>query len=159
MIMMSDVIPRAGDVDLQHEWYTLGEKYAVEVNALLDFSEKNGWSQWNGEEPEDKRDHLADSVIQLLRLANEDRLVDEFRRLFPPAHTPLIAYFEEKGQSIEQLLFVEEDKIVFVVGTPFQKRQAYLLNGKSLNKLDGSIEAVGKSKQNSVFSFSKHPAQ
>jgi hypothetical protein len=138
-------------IDIQNEWYTLGEKYATEVNNMVDFIRRNGWEQWKGRTPEDKRDHLADSVIQRLREANENGLIDQFRKLFPPAHAPLIKYFEQKGQSVEQMLFIQNEKIVFVVGTAYQKRQVYLLEDKSLKKLDSSIEAIGKSKRNNVF--------
>jgi hypothetical protein len=151
--MKFNFFKKAKGVDVQDEWYTLGEKYSTELNNMVDFGEKNGWENWKGKEPEDKRDHLADAVIQRLRVANESGLIEEFRKQFPPAHTPLIKYFEEKGQSIEQMFFVENEKIVFVVGTAYQKRQAYLLYDRSLIKLDSSIEAVGKSKRNNVFAI------
>ena len=141
------------EIDIQNEWFTLGEKYTTEVNEMVDFGEKNGWENWKGKEPEDKRDHLADSVIQRLREANDADLIDNFRKAFPPAHTPLIKYFEEKGQSIEQMFFIENEKIVFVVGTAYQKRQAYLLDGKSLSKLDSGIEAIGKSLKNDIYAI------
>jgi hypothetical protein len=141
------------EIDIQNEWFTLGEKYAIEVKEMVDFGEKNGWENWKGKEPEDKRNHLADSVIQKLREANDADLIDDFRKAFPPAHTPLIKYFEEKGQSIEQMFFIENEKIVFVVGTAYQKRQAYLLDGKKLSKLDSEIEAIGKSKKNGIFAI------
>ena len=139
------------EIDIQKEWLTLGEKYTAEVNEMVDFGETNGWENWKGKEPEDKRDHLADSVVQRLREANEADLIDDFRKAFPPAHTPLIKYFEEKGQSIEQMFFVENEKIVFVLGTAYQKRQAYLLDGNELLKLESQIEAIGKSKKNEIF--------
>lgn len=151
--MKLNIFKKTKKIDVQGEWFTLGEKYTYEVNEMVDFGEKNGWENWKGKEPEDKRDHLADSVIQRLREANNAGLIDEFRKEFPPAHTPLIKYFEEKGQSIEQMFFIENDKIVFVVGTAYQKRQAYLLDGKTLLKLDSEIEAIGKSKKNEIFAI------
>lgn len=138
---------------IQEEWNIKGEKYATEVNAMVEFGEKNGWENWKGKEPEDKRDHLADKVIELLREANFTEKVIEFRQNFPPAHTPLIKYFEEKGQSIDQIHFIEHEKIVFLTGTAYQKRQAFVLNGKEVIKLDKSIDAIGKSKRGNIFAI------
>jgi hypothetical protein len=141
------------EIDIQGKWFSLGEKYTTEVNEMIDFGEKNGWENWKGKEPEDKRSHLADSVILKLREANDAGLIDEFRNEFPPAHTPLIKYFEDKGQNIEQMFFVQNEKIVFVVGSAYQKRQAYVLDGKTLSKLNSEIESIGKSKNNEIFAI------
>ncbi|MEZ5044995.1 MAG: hypothetical protein R2828_34175 [Saprospiraceae bacterium] len=120
---------------------------------MVEFGEKNGWENWKGKEPEDKRDHLADKVIELLKEANSENKVNEFRQNFPPAHTPLIKFFEEKGQSIDQIHFIENEKIVFLTGTAYQKRQAYILNGEEVIKLDESIDSIGKSKRDNVFAI------
>lgn len=138
---------------IQDEWNAKGETYATEVNEMVEFGEKNGWENWKGKEPEDKRDHLADKVIELLKRANSENKVNEFRQNFPPAHTPLIKFFEEKGQSIHQIHFIENEKIVFLTGTAYQKRQAYILNGEEVIKLDESIDSIGKSKRDNVFAI------
>lgn len=151
--MKLNIFKKDKQSDIQQEWYTLGEKFATDVNYMVDFGKKFGWDNWKGKEPEDNRQHLADAVIQRLREANKNGTIDTFRKEFPPAHAPLIQYFEDKGQSIEQLFFIEKEKIVFVVGTAYQKRQAYLLDDTSLIQLDPSIEAIGKSKRNNVFAI------
>ena len=138
---------------IQDEWNTKGEKYATKVNEMVEFGERNGWENWKGKEPEDKRDHLADKVIELLKRANSENNVNEFRQNFPPAHTPLIKFFEEKGQSIDQIHFIENEKIVFLTGTAYQKRQTYILNGEEVIKLDESIDSIGKSKRDNVFAI------
>ena len=137
----------------KEEWNRLGSRYANEVNEMVEFGEKNGWENWKGTEPEDKRDHLTDDVIKLLKEANKNGSVNDFRTDYPPAHNPLIKLFESKGQSIEQLHFIENDKIIFLTGTAYQKRQAYLLNDNEVIELDSSIDAVGKSKRNNVFAI------
>lgn len=142
---------KANNKETQQEWYNIGETYATEVNKMVAFGEEHGWENWKGKEPEDNREHLADAIVQKLREANKSGQIEEFREQYPPAHTPLIKYFKEKGQSIEQLCFIENEKIVFVVGTSYQKRQAYILNNKTLIKLDDTIEAIGKSHQNNIF--------
>ena len=139
--------------NIKEEWNNLGSKYANEVNQMVEFGEKNGWKNWKGKEPEDKRDHLADEIYHLLKEANKNNSVDKFRNNFPPAHSPLIKFFESKGQSIEQMQFIDNEKIVFLTGTAYQKRQAYILNGEKVIDLDSSIDAIGKSKRNNVFAI------
>jgi len=140
-------------VNIKEEWNNLGSKYVAEINKMVEFGEKNGWENWKGKEPEDKRDHLADEIYRRLKEANKNDTVETFRKDFPPAHSPLIKYFESKGQSVEQMQFVENEKIVFLIGTAYQKRQAYVLNGDKVIELDASIDAIGKSKRNNVFAI------
>lgn len=139
--------------DLKSEWNRIGEKYASDVNEMVEFGETNGWENWKGKEPEDKRDHLADEVYKLLKEANKNDKTEEFRNDFPPSHAPFIKYFEKIGQSIEHIHFIEKEKIVFLTGTAYQKRQAYILDGKKVIKLELSIDAIGKSKKNNVFAI------
>ena len=109
--MKFNLFKKKNDLEgIQDEWNTKGEKYAREVNEMVEFGEQNGWDNWKGKEPEDERDHLADRVIELLKEANSENKVNEFRQNFPPAHAPLIKYFEEKGQSIEQIYFIQNEK-------------------------------------------------
>lgn len=147
---------KKGTPNPQEEWNRLGSTYASEVNAMVEFGEKNGWENWKGKEPKDDRNHLADAVIERLREANKNGSIEEFRADFPPAHSPLIEYFESKGQYIEQLQFIEAEKIIFLTGTSYQKRQAYLLDGKRVIELDPSINAVGKSKRDNVFAIASN---
>lgn len=139
--------------DIKEEWNLLGEKYTSEVNAMVEFGEKNGWEKWKGKEPTDKRDHLAAEVITRLKEANQNGTVTQFRADFPPAHSPLIEYLKAQGQSIEQLHYIENEKIVFLSGASYQKRQAYLLDGDKVIELESSIDAIGKSKRNNVFAI------
>lgn len=139
--------------DLKQEWNTKGEKYAKGINEMVEFGEKNGWDNWKGKEPEDKREHLAKDVIKLLRQANLEGKVNEFRTDFPPSHSPLISLLNKKSQSIEQLCHIEGQKIIFVTGTPYEQRQAYLLDENNITKLDSDIKAIGKSKQNNIFAI------
>ncbi|MCT2562491.1 hypothetical protein [Chryseobacterium herbae] len=136
---------------IQEEWFSKGERYATEINEMVDFGEKNGWENWKGEEPEDKRSNLAESVFNLLKTANQNGDVENFRANFPPAHTPIIPLLENRSQSIEQLHFISGEKIVFMTGTSYEKRQAYLLDHGQVTQLDENIQAIGKSKQNGVF--------
>ncbi|TAN01875.1 MAG: hypothetical protein EPN39_01105 [Chitinophagaceae bacterium] len=139
--------------DIQEEWNSKGANYAKEINEMVEFGEKNGWENWKGKEPEDKREHLADEVIHQLKQANLEKNVANFRANFPPSHAPIISFLEKQSQSIEQLHFIDEQKIVFLTGTAYQKRQAYLLNNDQTLELDKNINAIGKSKRNNIFAI------
>lgn len=139
--------------DIKKEWNSKGSKYASDVNKMVEFGETNGWDNWKGKEPEDKRDHLAEAVFQLLKEANNNNTVNAFRNDFPPAHSPMVQFMKEKSQSIQQLFFIDAQKIVFMVGTAYQKRQAYLLKGDQVIALESTIGTIGKSKRNNVFAI------
>lgn len=102
---------------------------------MLEFGEANGWENWKGKEREDKRDHLADHIYKRLKDANKNKTIKDFRNDFPPSHSPFIKCFENKGQSIEQLQFIDKQRIVCLTGTLYQKRQAYILNDYKTIKL------------------------
>ena len=138
---------------LKSEWNRIGREYAQGINDMMEFGETKGWDNWKGKEPEDNREDLADRVVTLLRKANINNQIEAFRKDFPPAHAPFIKYFEEKGQSIEQIFFIADDKIVFLVGTSYEKRQAYVLNGQEITELDKSIDGLGKSKRGNVYAY------
>ncbi|WP_080776817.1 hypothetical protein [Chryseobacterium phocaeense] len=141
---------------IQEEWFSEGEQYATEINEMVDFGEKNGWENWKGKEPEDKRAHLAPDIFDLLKSANQNRDTDNFRVFFPPAHTPIIPLLENRSQSIEHLQFISDQKIVFLTGTSYEQRKAYLLDHDEITELDENIHAIGKSKQNNVFAIASN---
>jgi hypothetical protein len=137
--------------DIQEEWKSKGEKYAREINEMIAFGEKNGWENWSGNEAGDTRGNLAEEVIRLLKLANIENNVARFRDNFPPAHAPIATLLDEYAQSIEQLHFINDQNIVFLTGTAYQKRRAYILTNDQTLELDQNIIAIGKSKRNNIF--------
>lgn len=123
--MLSNILSKKQPNDpIKEEWQQKGESYAKAVTEMLEFMKVHGHEAWKGAEPKDNRNHLADEVIHRLRKANKNNRVKEFRNDFAPAHTPLIKYFENKGQTIQQMHFIDEEKVVFLTGTAYQKRQA-----------------------------------
>ncbi|MGQ2983246.1 hypothetical protein [Flavobacterium sp.] len=139
--------------DLQKEWNEKGAAYGNAINKMVAFGEAHGWDKWEGEEPVDEREHLADDIVQLLREANETGRVAEFREAFPPSHGPLIEYIKNNEQNIELFTFINGEKIVFFVTKYDQKPQGYLLDGGHLLELDTEVRAIGKSKQGNVFAI------
>lgn len=150
---MFNIFKGTNKMNIQEEWNSKGKNYAEEVEQMVDFGEKNGWENWIGKEPEDKREHLADKIISLLKKANLENNIKEFRLNFPPAHNPIIKFLEKQSQSIEQLHFIDNQKIVFLTGTSYQNRQAYLLDEDKILELDSEIKAIGKSKQDNIFAI------
>lgn len=138
---------------IQKEWFSEGERYAKEINEMVEFGEKNGWENWKGEEPEDKRANIAREVFELLTIANKNGDTENFREHFPPAHAPIIPLMENKAQNIEHMHFISDEKVVFMTGTSYEKRQAYLLDKDIVTQLDENIRAIGKSKQKNIFAI------
>jgi hypothetical protein len=141
---------------LQTEWNTKGQSYANAINAMIAFGETHGWSSWKGEEPVDNRVHLASEVLSLLRKANKEGTIDAFRANFAPAHAPFINNIQEQGQSIENLCYITDHKIAFVIGTAYEKRKAYLLTNRTVERLRDSILSIGKSHQNEIFAIAEN---
>lgn len=141
--------------DIQKEWYTKGEKYAQAINEMVEFGETHGWENWKGKEPVDKREHLANKIYEALKTANLNNEVEKFRADFPPAHAPIISLLENKSQFIGQICFIDNQKVAFITGAPYQERQAYVLDNDVWTALDPDINAIGKSKLANIFAISK----
>jgi hypothetical protein len=144
------------NISLITEWNIKGQSYTQAINAMIAFGETHGWNNWKGEEPGDNRDHLASAILSLLRKANKEGTVNEFRTHFPPAHAPFINHIQEQGQSIENLCYISDHKIAFVIGTAYEKRKAYLLTGRTVERLRDSIQSIGKSHQNEIFAIAEN---
>lgn len=141
---------------LQTEWNMKGQSYAQALNAVIAFGETHGWDNWKDEEPTDDRAHLASEILSLLRKANKEGKTDAFRTHFPPAHSPFLNNIQEQGQCIENLCYISDDKIAFVIGTAYEKRKAYLLTNRTVERLRDSIQSIGKSHQNEIFAIAEN---
>lgn len=140
---------------LQTQWNIQGHSYASEINAQLAFAEEHGLYSWKGEDPADNRNELALEVLSLLKKANREGTVDNFRASYPPAHAPFINIIQEQGQNIENLCYINENTIAFVIGSPYEKRRAYLLTNRNIEKLSDSIQAIGRSHQHNIYAIAK----
>jgi len=137
--------------DTRTEWNDRGKKFAKEVNEMVSFAEKNGWDAWKGKDPKDERDHFADEVVRLLKEANANGTVGDFRDAFPPAHTPLIRYFQQHGEHIGPLHSIGGNRLVFTIGAYYEPRRTCLLEGDVVTELAPTIELVGKAKRGNVY--------
>ena len=140
---------------LQTQWNIQGCSYATEINAQLAFVEEHGLHNWKGEEPADNRNELALEVLSLLKKANKEGNIDTFRASYPPAHAPFINIIQEQGQNIENLCYINEDTVAFVIGSAYEKRKAYVLTNRHIEKLSDSIQAIGRSHQNNIYAIAK----
>jgi hypothetical protein len=140
---------------LQTQWNIQGRSYATEINAQLAFVEEHGLHNWKGEEPADNRNELALEVLSLLKKANREGTIDTFRASYPPAHAPFINIIQEQGQNIENLCYINEDTVAFVIGSAYEKRKAYVLSNRNIEKLSDSIQAIGRSHQNNIYAIAK----
>ncbi|MEN7547579.1 hypothetical protein AAG747_06660 [Rapidithrix thailandica] len=140
------------DTALQQEWYSKGQVYAQAVNEMVAYTDKHGWDSWKGEEPKDKRSHLAEAVLNSLKAANAQGQVARFREQFPPAHLPFVQMLDQQGQSIQNIHFSDNERLVFTVGSSYQEQPTYILDGQTLRPLK-EARCVGKSLENDVFAL------
>lgn len=144
------------NITLQTAWHSMGQSYARGINAMIDFGEKHGWDNWKEEEPADKREELALEVLTLLKKANREGTVSAFRENFPPAYAPFINIIQEQGQNIENLCYISDNKIAFIVGSAYEKRKAYLLTGKTITRLRDNIQSIGRSPGNNIYAIAEN---
>ncbi|HWK06830.1 MAG TPA: hypothetical protein VNS58_24515 [Puia sp.] len=138
---------------LQQEWNEKGAAFAQGINDMVAFAATHGWDNWKGPEPKDERDHLASPVLALLRKANEKGHVAAFRADFPPAHAPFVPILEKKGISLENFCPLPDNQLAFISGAPYQQRQAYLLTGQTLQRMDESIICIGQSPDKAIYAI------
>lgn len=138
---------------LSEEWTSESLRYTRAINEMVDFAIEHGWEAWKGEEPEDGRpSEMADRVLDLLREANTDGSVDQFRADFPPAHAPFAESLHDRGTSVGQLVWVDDSRLAFVVGTPWTSQQGYILDldNEQLTALE-DVRCLGVTSDRSHF--------
>jgi hypothetical protein len=141
---------------LQSAWNSMGYSYAREMNAMIESGRPPVRDNLYGGIPPDDRHELALEVLSLLKKANKEGSIEPFRARFPPAYAPFINIIQEQGQSIENLCYIHDKTIAFVIGTAYEKRRAYLLNDRTVIKLSDSIVSIGKSPQNGIFAIANN---
>jgi hypothetical protein len=143
-------------ITLQTEWHSLGQAYAKDINAMIDFGEHFGWENWKGDEPIDNREEAAHEVLTLLKKANKEGSISTFRQNFPPGYAPFINIIHEQGQNIENLCYIRDNTIAFIVGSAYEKRKAYLLSDGTLTKLRDNIQSIGRSPQGNIYAIAEN---
>ena len=153
---------------LKKEWNEKGEKYAKEVNDMVEFAEVHGWDAYKGEEPVDERAHLGKAVFALLKEANEWGETAKFRADFPPSNV----IFEEREDEaddadekdkigdklgvVDQICSLRGENALFVVSQSEPEgwhKMLYLLEGERVIVVADDVIAVGKSKRNEIYAL------
>lgn len=138
---------------LAKEWASEGLRFTQAINEMVDFGNTHGWEAWKGEEPTDERSaELADRVLDALRAANADGTVDQFRADFPPAHAPFAKSLSERGTNVDQLVWVSDTQLAFVVGSTWTAQQGYILDlgDEQLSALE-DVRGLGSSSDREHF--------
>jgi hypothetical protein len=135
------------------EWNEKGSTFAREINEMVAYAKEHGWDKVEKKDISDQRDHLTPDVLAALRQANKDNTVDTFRESCPPSFAPLVKVISEKGQAIVDLHFVGDNKLVFITGAPYEKRQGYLWESdtNTLTAMDEAVVSIGKSPRGNCF--------
>ncbi|WP_205514081.1 hypothetical protein [Longitalea arenae] len=140
---------------LQTTWNIEGSSYAKEINAKIALGEVHGDENLKGPEPADNRNELAPLILSLLKKANKENTTPAFRAMFPPAYAPFVHIIQEQGQCIENLCYINYNKIAFVIGTAYEKRKAYTLTNSSIQELPATIQSIGRSHQNEIYAIAE----
>ena len=152
----------------QKEWNKKGEKYAKEINDMVEFAEVHGWDAYKGEEPVDERAHLGKAVFALLKEANERGETEKFRADFPPSNIIFDECedeaddadekdkIEDKLGVVDQICSLRGENAIFVVSQSEPEgwhKMLYLLEGKRVIGVADDVIAVGKSKRNEIYAL------
>ncbi len=114
---------------LAKAWSAEGLRIAAALNEMMALVHEQGWGAWKGDIPADRRTGAeAEEVLVLLREANAAGMVDEFRKEFAPAHAPFAESLMERATSVGQLVWIDDTRVAFVVGTPWTTLQGYMLD-------------------------------
>jgi hypothetical protein len=137
------------------EWNEKGTHFAQQINEMVAYAAKHGWDKVERKEISDQREHLVPDVLAALRQANKNNTVTAFRESCPPSFAPFIGFVDEQGESIWDIHFIDTDRVVFLTGSPYETRQAYLWDAKNdkLGKLDPAIVSIGRSPRENCFAL------
>jgi len=138
---------------LRKEWNEKGAAYAQGINRMFAFAAEHGWDKWKEKKPEDERGQLVEKVLGLLREANKKGSIDAFRTDFPPAHSPFVPLLDKKGISLEHFCALSDSTLLFIRGTAYQPRQAFLVKGQTAHPLDESIIGIGQSSDRRIIAI------
>ena len=115
--------------EAQEEWKEKTLSYVRAFNAYRERGYAEGWENV-GEAPKDPgRGHLAWDAIAALRSANLAGYTEDFRKLWPPAHAPLIPILEENGQNIPVVCLLNDGSLVVRIGANYEPGRTIWIQG------------------------------
>lgn len=139
---------------LQEEWKNKTIDYAKKVNAFVARGLRDGWENV-GPEPEDMgREKLVPYLIEAIRKANNDKKYAELRDQWPLAHGPLIPFLGKNGQSIPDVVILDDGRIIARIGTAYQQGYVVEINGEAVKKLN-EVDLFGKCPNKRFFAYTR----
>ncbi len=138
----------------QEEWQRKTIQYVESVNAFIERGLVNGWDNAGAEPIDPGRDHLAQDVISAVRKANANGQIESLRKLWPPAHAPLISLLEESGQSIPVVCILPDNSIIARLGAPYESGKTIHIMGDSVHDVD-DVLFFGRSPNRRYFAIAR----
>ncbi|MEZ4249806.1 MAG: hypothetical protein R3B99_16370 [Polyangiales bacterium] len=107
----------SSDDQVARDWRERTLAYVRAVNDFVARGRREGW-QNVGEPPRDPRgDALAGEVLRRVREANVVGRTHDLRRTLPPAHEPLVRFFDNRARWVRELVWVDDERVLATVGT------------------------------------------
>jgi hypothetical protein len=136
---------RAG---ISRHWREEGSRYAEDLNAFMDRCSRLGPEQV-GDEPQDTRKDLAETVLQAVRDANEAGGSGDMREEFPPAYFPFMDFIQRNGQHLAPLLWLPSGHILVQA-----QSTTYLIDDLHITTLPG-ILSFGRSPDRRYYAVAR----
>jgi len=136
---------RAG---ISRRWREEGSRYAQDLNAFMDRCLRLGPEQV-GDEPQDTRADLAETVLQAVRDANEAGGSGDMREEFPPAYFPFLDFIQRNGQRLAPLLWLPSGHILVQA-----RSTTYLIDDLHITTLPG-ILSFGRSPDRRYYAVAR----
>ncbi len=140
--------------DLATEWREKTGAYVEAINGFVATGLSEGWAK-AGEQPSDPRDAaLGAKVAAVAKAANEAGGWQGLRERFPPAQAPFIEILKERSIPIGDVVFLGEDRVAALVGTPWKPEAviAFGFDGETEHAPAGAI-GLGASPDRRLLAF------
>lgn len=131
-------------------WRDEGSRFARGFNSFLEQIRK----AQPGEEPEDTRGDLAETVLEAVREANQSGELARLREQFPPAYFPFLERLPANGQHLAPLLWLNNGQIVVRVGGPREPGTTYRIDDLHIETLPG-ILSFGRSPDRKYYALAR----
>jgi hypothetical protein len=138
---------------LSERWREEGRRYARDINAFLDRCNRLGPEQ-AGEEPQDTRNDLAETVLEAVREANQTGATAALREKLPPAFFPFADLIKVNGEPLSPLCWLETGEIVMQVGASQKNAATYRINDLRVQSLPG-ILSFGRSPNRRYYALAR----
>jgi hypothetical protein len=138
----------------QLEWREQVIAYAQGINEFVARGLRVGWDRAGKEPPEPDLAHLVAPLIEALREANRTGAWSTLRDEWPPAHSPLIPWLREHGQTIPVVNFLPDGTLIARIGGHLVSGRTVHIDGNSVVDLP-TVGFFGRSPNRKYFAFAR----